>query len=131
MSAYHAEDVCSGKLPSILDELLKPAPRLLRLLDRGQLRCTGLVLRELGADQVKYRGNSFLEFDAVRLPGVSFLDQFIEMLLSVGFKHYGKDFKKKPRTQSATCYGNIKRKENYMVKKDKIVLTSQLLTPGL
>ena len=94
MSAYHAEDVRSGKLPDILDELLKPAPRLLRLLDWGQLRCVGLVLGELGADQVKYRGNSFPELDAVRLPGVPFLDQLNEMCLSVGFKHCGKDFKK-------------------------------------
>jgi len=54
----------------------------------------GLVLGELGADQVKYRGNSFPKLDAVRLLGVPFLDQHIEMLLSVGFKHYGKDFKK-------------------------------------
>ena len=52
MSAYHVEDVCSGKLPGILDELLKPAPCLLRLLNRGQLLCTGLVLGELGADQI-------------------------------------------------------------------------------
>ena len=94
MSAYHAEAVCSGKLPGILDELLKPAPRLLRLLDRGKFRCAGLVLEELGADQVQYWGNSFLELDVVHLPGVPFLDQLIKVLLSVGFKHYDKVFKK-------------------------------------
>jgi len=94
VGAYHAEDVRSGKLPGILDELLKPAPCLLCLLDRGQFWCAGLVLGELGADQVKDRGNSFLDFDAVRLPGVSFLDQLIKMLLSIGFKHCGRDFKK-------------------------------------
>ena len=86
--------MCSGKLPSILDELLKPAPRLLRLLDRGQFRRAGLVLRELEADQVKYWGNSFPELDAVRFLGVPFLDQLIELLLGVGFMHYDKVFKK-------------------------------------
>jgi len=45
--------------------------------NRGRLRCAGLVLGELGADQVKYWGNSFLELDTVRLPGVPFLDQLI------------------------------------------------------
>jgi len=77
VSAYHAEDVRPSKLPGILDELLKPAPRLLRLLDRGQFRCAGLVLGKLGVDQVKYWGNSFLELDTVHLPGVLFLDQLI------------------------------------------------------
>ena len=126
MSAYHAADVRFGKLPGILDELLKPAPCLLHLLDRGQFRCAGLVLGELGTDQVKYRGNSFLELDAVRLPGVPFLDKLIEVLLSVDFKHYDKVFKKKPSKQSATCYDSIKRRENCVVKKDKTALTSQL-----
>ena len=51
MSTCHAKDVRSGKLPGILDELLKLAPRLLRLLYRGQPWCAGLVFRELGADQ--------------------------------------------------------------------------------
>jgi len=94
VSAYHAEDVRSIKLLGILDEPLKPAPRLLRLLDQGQFRCTGLILGELGTDQVKYWGNTFLQLDAVRLPGVPFLDQLIEVLLSVDFKHYNKVFKK-------------------------------------
>ena len=88
MSTYHAENVRSGKLPGVLDELLKPAPRSLRLLDRGQFRRAGLVLEELGTDQIQYWGNSFPDLDAVRLPGVSFLDQLVEMLLSVDFKHY-------------------------------------------
>ena len=88
VGAYHAEDVCTGKLPSILDKLLKPAPRLLRLLDRGQLRCAGLVLREFGTDQVKYWDNSFPDLDAVCLPGVPFLDQLVQVLLSVDFQHY-------------------------------------------
>ena len=108
MSAYHAEDVRSEKLPDILDELLKPAPRLLCLLHCGQLRCAGLILGELGADQVEYWGNSFPELDVVCFPGVPFLDQLIEVLLSVGFKHYD-SFQEKPSTQSTTCYGNIKK----------------------
>ena len=95
---YHAEDVRSGKLSGILDELLKPAPRLLHLLDRGQFRCAGLVHREIGVDQVKYWGNSFPELDAVHLPGVPFLDQLIEVLLSVSFKHYDKVFKENQAT---------------------------------
>ena len=74
MSTYHAKDVRSGKLPGILDELLKLAPRLLCLLDRGQFRRAGLVLEELGNNQVKYWGNSFPDLDAVHLPGVPFLD---------------------------------------------------------
>ena len=127
MSTYHDEDLCSGKLPDILDELLKPAPRLLCLLDRGQFRPAGLVLRELRTDQVKYWGNSFLELDAVRFPGVPFLDQLIEMFLSVDFKYYDKVFKKKPSKQLATCYGSIKRRENCVDEKDETALTSQVL----
>ena len=94
MSAYHAEDVRSGELPGILDELLKPAPRLLRFLNWGQFRCAGLVLGLHGDDQVKYWSNSLLELDAVRLPGVPYLDQLLEVVVSVGFKHYDKVFKK-------------------------------------
>ena len=88
MSTYHAEDVRSGKFPGVLDELLKPAPRLLCLLDRGQFRRAGLVLGELGTDQVKYWGKSFPDPDVVCLPGVPFLYQLIEVLFSVDFKHY-------------------------------------------
>ena len=94
MGAYHAEDMRSGKLPNILDKLLKLAPRLVCLLDRGQFRCVGLVLGEFGTNQVKYWGNSFPDLDAVHLPGVSFHDQLVEVLLSVDFKHYDKVFKK-------------------------------------
>ena len=94
MSAHYAEDVRSGKLPGIPDELLKLAPCFLRPLDRGQFQRAGLVLGELRADQVKYWGNSFPELDAVRLAGVPFLDQLIKELLSVDFKHYNLVFKK-------------------------------------
>ena len=110
MSACHAEDVCSGNLPGILDELLKPALGLLRLLDRVPFRRAGLVLGELGADQVKYWGNSFPELDAVRYRGVPFLDQLIEVLLGVGFKHYDKVFKKPKQTVSNMLPQYKKRK---------------------
>ena len=50
MSMYHVEDVRSGKLPGVLDELLKLAPRTLCHLDWGQFRRVGLVLGELGTD---------------------------------------------------------------------------------
>jgi len=65
---YHAENVRSDKLSGVLDELLKPAPRMLCLLDQGQFRRVGLVLGELGTDQVKYWGHSFPDPDAVCLP---------------------------------------------------------------
>ena len=126
MSAYHAKDVRSGKLPGIFDKLLKPAPCLLCLLNWGQFRRAGLVLGELRTDQVKHWGNSFLELDAVRLPRVALLDQLIGMLRSVDFKHYDKVFKKEPSKRSATCYGSIKRRENCVVEKDETALTSQL-----
>jgi len=86
--AHHAEDVRTGKFLGVLDKLLKLAPRSLRLLDRGQPRCAGLVFRELGADQVKNRGHSFLDLDVVGLLGVPVLDQLVEVLLSIDFKHY-------------------------------------------
>jgi len=88
VGAYHAEDVRSSKLPGILDKLLKPAPCLLRLLDKGQLWCVGLVLGEFGTDQVKYWGNSFTDLDAVHPLGVPFLDHLVQVLLSVDFQHY-------------------------------------------
>jgi len=59
----------------------------LRLLDRSQLRCAGLVFRELGADQIKNWGHSFPKLDAVGLPGVPVLDQLVEVLLGVYFEH--------------------------------------------
>jgi hypothetical protein len=79
--------VRTGEFPDILDKLLKPVPRSLRLLDRGQFRCAGLVFRELGADQVKNRGHSFPELDAVGLLGVPVLDQLVEVLLGIYFEH--------------------------------------------
>ena len=83
----------SGKLSGVLDELLKPTPRLLRLLDRGHPRCAGLVFGELRTDQVKHRGHSFLDLDTIGLPGVPVLDQLVEVLLGVDLKHYDRIFK--------------------------------------
>ena len=93
VGTYHAEDVRSGELPSVLDEPLKPAPRLLRLLDWGHPRCAGLVFGELRADQVKHRGHSFPDLDTIGLPGVPVLDQLVEVLLGVNLKHYDKIIK--------------------------------------
>jgi len=95
VGTYHHEDMRSDKLPGVLYELLKPTPRLLCLFDRGQPRCVGLLFGELGADQVEYQGYSFPYFDTVGLPGVPILDQLIEVLLSVDFKHYDKIFTEK------------------------------------
>jgi len=106
VGTYHAEDVRSGKLPGILDELLKPTPRLLRFFDRGQPRCTRLVLGELEADQVEYRGYSFPNLDIVGLPGVPILDQLVEVLISVDFKHYDGIFKE---NQARCQYKHEKR----------------------
>jgi len=78
----------TDKLPGVLDKLLKPVPRSLRLFDRGQLWCARLVFRELGADQVENGGHSFPDFDVVGLPGVSVLDQLVKVLLGINFKHY-------------------------------------------
>jgi len=90
---YHVEDVRSGKLFGVLDELLQPTPRLLRFLDRGQPRCTGLVFGEFGADQVENRGHSFPDPDTIDLLGVPVLDQLVEVLLGVDLKHYDRIFK--------------------------------------
>ena len=88
MSAHHAEDMGSGELPSVLHELLEPAPRLLCLFDRGPPRCAALVLGEFRANQVQHRGDSFLDLYAVRFPGVPVFDQVLNVLLSVGHEHY-------------------------------------------
>jgi len=80
----------SGKLPSVLHELLEPAPCLLRLFDWGQPRCAGLVLGELWADQVQHRSDSLLDFYAIFLPGVPVFDQVLDVLLGVGLEHYDK-----------------------------------------
>jgi len=88
------------KLPGILDELLKLAPRLLRLLDWGQPWCAGLVLGKLGADQIQHRSHSFPELYAIRLPGVPVFDQVLNVLLSVSLEHYDQfQGKKKANSQ--------------------------------
>jgi hypothetical protein len=88
VGTHHVEDVRTGKFPGVLDKLLKPVPRSLRLLDRGQPRCVGLVFWEFRADQVENRGHSFPDLDAVGLLGVPVLDQLVEVLLSIDFEHY-------------------------------------------
>ena len=88
MGTHHAEDVRLGKFPGVLDKLLKPAPCSLRLLDRGQPRCAGLVFGKLGANQVKNRDHTFPDLDTVGLPGVLVLDQLVEVFLGIDFKHY-------------------------------------------
>jgi len=90
VGTHHAEDVHTGKFPCVLDKLLKPAPRSLRLLDWGQPRCAGLVFGKLGANQVENRGHSFPDLDTVGLPGVPVLDQLIEVYLSIDFKYYNR-----------------------------------------
>jgi len=90
VSTYHAEDVRSDEFSGVLDELLQPTPRLLRLLDRGQPRCAGLVFGELGANQVEHWGYSSPDLDTIGLLGVPVLDQLVEVLLGVDFKHYDK-----------------------------------------
>ena len=90
VGTYHAKDVRTGKLPDVLDKLLKPAPRLLCLLDQGHPWCAGLIFEKLGADQVTNRGHSFPDLDAVVLPGVLVLDQLVEVLFSIDLKHYNK-----------------------------------------
>ena len=106
MGTYHAEDVRSSELSGVLDELLQPTPRLLRLLDRGQPQCAGLVFGELGADQVEHRGYSFLDLDTIGLSGVPVLDQLVEVLLGVNFKHYDKISKE---NQARSQYKHNKR----------------------
>jgi len=87
VGTHRAEDVRTGELPGVLDKLLEPVPCPLRLLDRSQLRCAGLVFRELGADQIKHQGHSFPKLDAVGLPGVPVFDQLVEVLLGVYFEN--------------------------------------------
>jgi len=106
VGTYHAEDVCFGELSGVHDELLQPTPRLLRLLDRSQPRCAGLVFGELGADQVEHWGYSFPDLDTVGLLGVPFLDQLVEVLLGVNFKHYDKISKE---NQARSQYKHGKR----------------------
>jgi len=87
VSAHHVEDVRAGEFPGVLDKLLEPVPRPLRLLDRSHLRCAGLVFRELGADRIKNLGHSIPKLDVVGLPGVPILDQLVQVLLGVYFEH--------------------------------------------
>ena len=89
-----------SKLPDILDKLLKPAPRLLRLLDWGQPRCVGLVLEKLGADQIQHQSNSFPELYAIRLPGVPVFEQVLDVLLGVGLEQYDQFQEKRKQTVS-------------------------------
>ena len=117
----------SHKLPSILHELLKPAPCLLRLLDRGQPRCAGLVLGELGADQIEDQRDSFLDLYAIHLLGVPVFDQVLNMLFSTSLEHYDKFQRKNEGRQSKTCYDN----KYFVVGKVKVDPTSQLPIPGL
>jgi len=77
VGAHHAEDMCAGELPGVLNELLEPILRPLRLLDWRQPRRAGLAFRKLGADQVQDRGYSFPKPNAVSLPGVPILDQLV------------------------------------------------------
>jgi len=88
VGAHNAEDVRTSEFPGVLDELLEPVPCPLRLLDWRQLRRSGLVFRELRADQIKNRGHSFPKIDAVGLPGVPVLDQLVKVLLGIHFEHY-------------------------------------------
>ena len=67
----------TGELPGVLDKLLEPVPRPLRLLNWRQSRRAGLVFRKLGADQVQNQGYSFPKFNAVGLPGVPILDKIV------------------------------------------------------
>jgi len=117
----------SDELPSVLHELLKPAPCLLLLLDRGQPRCAGLVLGELGADQIQHRRDSFLDLYAICLPGVPVFDQVLDMLFSIGLEHYDKFQRKNEGRQSTTCYDN----KYFVVGIVKVDPTSQLPIPGL
>jgi len=90
----------TDKLPGVPDKLLKPVPRSLRLLYRAQLWCAGLVFRKLRADQVEDRGHSFLDFDAVGLPGVPVLDQLVEVFLVLTLStmnRAGRQYKHKKR----------------------------------
>jgi len=80
--------VHADEFPGVLDKLLEPVPRPLRLLDWRQSRLTRLVFRELRADQVKNRGHSFPKLDAISLPGISVLDQLVKMLLGIHLEHY-------------------------------------------
>jgi hypothetical protein len=106
VSTYHAEDVRSGEFSSVLDELLLPIPRLLRLLDWGQPRCAGLVFGELGADQVEHWGYSFLDLATIGLPRFPVLDHLVVVLLGVDFKHYDKISK---ANQARSQYKHDKR----------------------
>jgi len=100
VGAHHAKDMRPNKLPDILDELLKLAPRLVRLLDWGQPRRARLVLGKLGADQIQHRSHSFVELYAIRLLGVPIFDQVLNVLLGVGLEHFDQfQGKKKANSQ--------------------------------
>jgi len=80
--------------------------------------CAGLVLRELGADQIKNRGHSFPNLDAVGLPGVPVLDQLVEVLLSIHLEHC-KPSRRLVHKQEMERWA-VKR------KRDRTILTRQL-----
>jgi len=50
----------------------------------------GLVLRELGPDQIQHRHDSFPDLYAIRLLGVPVFDQVLDMLFSIGLENYDK-----------------------------------------
>ena len=116
----------SGKLPSILHELLEPAPRLLCLFNWGLPLRTWLVLGEFWADQVQHQGDSLPDLYTVHLPRVPVFDQVLDMLLGIGLEHYDK-FQKKGGGESTADYDN---KES-VIGEVKTDLTSQLPVFGL
>jgi len=93
VGAYHAQHMCSGILPSILNKLLKPASRALCFFNWTKILRTRLVLKKLWADKVKHWGHTFLVLEAFILPQIPVLDQILEMLLSIKFQHCTKDKK--------------------------------------
>jgi hypothetical protein len=77
--------MCSGILPSILNKLVKPAPRALCFFNWTKLLRTGLVLEKLWADKVEHWGHTFPDPEAFIIPRILVLDQILEMLLSINF----------------------------------------------
>jgi len=122
VGAHHAEDVRTGEFPGVLDELLEPVPRPLRLLDWRQLRRTRLVFRELGANQVKNRGHSFTKLNVIGLPGVPVLDQLVQVFLSI-HPEYCKPSRGLVHKQETERWA-VKR------KRDRTILTRQLPIPA-
>jgi len=125
--------VRTGELPGVLDKLLEPVPRPLRLFDWSQLLCAGLVFRELGADQIKNRGHFFLNLDAVGLPGVPVLDQLVEVLFGIHLEHY-KPSRRLVHKQETKCWAVKGKWDRKILTRQLPTLAAQLLTssaPGL